>query len=293
MAQPQTVSPPPPVRPLIVAGPCAGATIERHCIPAYGFEDYSSPFYALDVHLSHPYHLEWKDGRNYRRTWMQAGAICLAPPDKPISMRWNDSLVILSVKLEPSLLLRTAECMKLRGQLEIPESHGDVDPQLAGIAGALWAEAQNGYPTGRVFSESLVTAITSRVLQGFSVQNLVAPLENKLAPRAWRAVRDYIEDELDSDLSLNEMAEIAGLSPYHFARCFKETAGKTPHQYVISRRVERARQLLATSRLSLAQIALQCGFSDQSHLSRQFKRSLGVTPATLQSQFQIGRKNLQ
>jgi AraC family transcriptional regulator len=261
----------------------------RHEVPANDVTDHVAPHYAIDVHLSQPYHLEWKHGRSYRRSWMVPGAICIVPAHESLSMRWGEHLQIISINLEPSILLRTAQEMKLRGQIEVPERHGDVDPQVAGIASALWAEAQNGYPTGRVFGESMITALSARVLQNYGAHKLASPLENKLSPRTWRMVRDYIEDHLDSDLGLTDLAEVAGLSPFHFARCFKETTGSSPHQYVIARRVERARTLLASSQLGLAQIAAQCGFSDQSHLSRQFKRSFGVTPASLQTQ----RKNLQ
>jgi AraC family transcriptional regulator len=94
-----------------------------------------------------------------------------------------------------------------------------------------------------------------------------------------RAVVEYIEECLDDRLSLEQMAAVAHLSPYHFARQFKVSTGLPPHQYVIARRVERARQLLqAGTDLSLADVAAHAGFSDQSQLTHHFKRFVGVTP---------------
>lgn len=276
-----------------VVGPCPGASISRHDIPAHDVTDHVAPHFSIDIHVGHPYHLEWKWGKSYQRTWMVPGAICIMPAHEPLSMRWRERLEVLSVHLDPSILHRTAQEMKLRGSFELPERHGDVDPQVHGIAEALWAEAQAGYPTGRIFGESLITALTVRVLQNYSTQNATARGENRLSPRALRAVRSYVEEHLDADLGLADMAEVAGLSPFHFARCFKESTGTTPHQYVITRRIERAHAMLTSSGLSLAQVAAHCGFSDQSHLSRQFKRTYGVTPASLQGSRQIGRKNLQ
>src|SRR5262249_47727194 len=94
-----------------------------------------------------------------------------------------------------------------------------------------------------------------------------------------RAVVEYIEEHLEANPSLDEMAAVARLSPYHFARQFKRATGLPPHQYVIARRVERARQLLqAGTDLSLAEVALRVAFSDQSQFTHHFKRLVGVTP---------------
>ena len=94
-------------------------------------------------------------------------------------------------------------------------------------------------------------------------------------------VTDYISDRLDRELSLNELAAIAQLSPYHFSRAFKQSTGISPHQYVIQQRIERAKQLVLQGKMSLADIAIACGFSHQSHLNRHFKRITGVTPKNL------------
>src|SRR5205823_9562155 len=99
-------------------------------------------------------------------------------------------------------------------------------------------------------------------------------------PRAkLRAVLEYIEEHLDASPTLEQMAAVARLSPYHFARQFKAATGLPPHEYVIVRRVERAKQFLqGGGDLSLAEVAAHAGFSDQSQFSRHFKRLVGVTP---------------
>src|SRR5262249_30742825 len=94
-----------------------------------------------------------------------------------------------------------------------------------------------------------------------------------------RAVVEYVEDHLEASPTLEQMAAIARLSVYHFARQFKAATGLPPHQYVILRRVDRAKQLLQCGGdLSLAELAAHAGFSDQSQLTRHFKRIVGVTP---------------
>ena len=103
-----------------------------------------------------------------------------------------------------------------------------------------------------------------------------------------RAAVDYIEGHLDTGPTLEQMAAVARLSPYHFARQFKAATGLPPHQFVIARRVERAKQLLhAGTDLSLAEVALRAGFSDQSQFSRHFKRLVGVTPGQFRTPARI------
>lgn len=90
--------------------------------------------------------------------------------------------------------------------------------------------------------------------------------------------RDIIQDRFDEDISLTELAQMAGLSPFHLVRVFEKQFGVSPHAYLTQTRVERARRsLIGTTRI--ADIAADCGFSDQAHLTRLFKKQLGVTPA--------------
>jgi transcriptional regulator of acetoin/glycerol metabolism/AraC-like DNA-binding protein len=99
-----------------------------------------------------------------------------------------------------------------------------------------------------------------------------------LPPGAMRRVREHVEAHLSESIDLAELAAVAGLSVYHFARAFKQSAGVAPHHYLVHRRIERAQEMLARSELPLSGIALATGFSDQSHLARHFRQMLGMTP---------------
>jgi AraC family transcriptional regulator len=93
-------------------------------------------------------------------------------------------------------------------------------------------------------------------------------------------VLSYIADNHGSDLSLEDLAAEAAMSTFHFAREFKRATGTTPHQHLLKFRVERAKELLAGSRLPLAEVGLRTGFSHQSHFTRLFRRYTGTTPQT-------------
>jgi transcriptional regulator of acetoin/glycerol metabolism/AraC-like DNA-binding protein len=99
-----------------------------------------------------------------------------------------------------------------------------------------------------------------------------------LSPAAMRRVREYVDAHLGGSMDLATLAGVAGVSIHHFARGFKQSAGITPHHYLTQKRVERAQDLLGSTDLSLSEIAVAVGFSDQSHLARHFRQMLGVTP---------------
>jgi AraC-like DNA-binding protein len=111
-------------------------------------------------------------------------------------------------------------------------------------------------------------------------KNLRATLPSRggLTVRAQRRVLLHIKANLDGSIMIEDLADIAGLSVHHFARAFKQTVGMSPHRYIVQQRVEKAAQLLGTTNRPLSEIALEVGFADQSHLSRNFNRFTGSTP---------------
>jgi AraC family transcriptional regulator len=145
---------------------------------------------------------------------------------------------------------------------------------------AVDAELRADDAGGELAAESLANVLAVSLIRYISAPRRPARVpDGRLPQRKLRAVLAYIEDHLDADLTLEDLAAVAHLSPYHFARQFRAATGLPPHQFVIARRVERARQFLQEDDdLSLAQVASRAGFSDQSHLSRHFKRLVGVTP---------------
>ena len=108
-----------------------------------------------------------------------------------------------------------------------------------------------------------------------------ASISGRLAPWQVRGVIDFIDNNLSIAIRITELANIARLSPSYFASVFKSAFGATPHQYIIDRRIEKATAHLLHSDLSISDIAIECGFADQPHMCRLFRRKLGTTPRTL------------
>ena len=139
-------------------------------------------------------------------------------------------------------------------------------------------ESEASRPCG-LYSETLAQALAMRFLLcgNSSVHTLNSSVE-PLPPRILRRIRDRIEAELDTELSLTSLAKESGYSRAHFLRMFRAATGLTPHQYVLERRLSTAQQLLRQSKMLLADIALKCGFSSQTHMNDVFRKRLGVTP---------------
>jgi AraC family transcriptional regulator len=155
--------------------------------------------------------------------------------------------------------------------------------------GAVDAELTAGGAGGPLAAESLANVLAVHLVRHVLTPRSPARGRDGTLPRGrLRAVVAYIEEHLDAGLTLEQMAAAAHLSIYHFARQFKAATGLPPHQYVILRRVERARQLLqAGTELSLVEVAAGAGFSDQSQFTHHFKRLVGVTPGQFRTPARI------
>jgi AraC family transcriptional regulator len=210
-----------------------------------------------------------------------AGSIYAAPAGSPVqvrSRRWKDSLHIY---LEPGLVERVAgEAFGLDpARTAVPPLDGLDLPHLRAAMAAVDAELTARGAGGPLAAESLANVLTVHLLR-----HVLAPRRPEGGPAGalpqgrLRAVVEYIEDQLDAGPTLGKLAAVARLSPYHFARQFKIATGLPPHQFVIMRRVERAKQLLQGGDLSLAEVAIHAGFSGQSVFCHHFKRLVGVTP---------------
>lgn len=245
------------------------AEVDRPAMTHHTFVLFLRPPYDLDLRF---------EGVNRHRP-PPPGWVSFIPAGVPSRWQWRGRKDSLHVFLEPDLLSRVAaEAFDLDPGRTVPPFDGLASPQLRAALLAVGDEltTESG---GRLAAESLANLLAVQLIRATRpIRASEHGTESPLPQGKLRAVLEYIEEHLASALMLEQMAAIAHLSPYHFARQFKIATGVPPHQYVISRRVERARELLVTGDIALAEIALSAGFSDQSQLCNHFKRIVGVTP---------------
>ena len=168
---------------------------------------------------------------------------------------------------------------------EVAPSFNTPDPHIERIGMSLLSEMETRALGGELFAESLANVLALHVLRSHSSLGRASRRrigsEGGLSRRSLGRATDYINDNLSQKLTLAEIAGAAHMSPHHFARSFKKDTGLPPHRYVIRRRVERAKALLANTDLTIAEVAKAVGFANHSHLSSHVRRLLGVSPGAL------------
>jgi AraC family transcriptional regulator len=251
-------------------------------VPKGRFDSPVDHRHVLCLHLGEPVPVSYRAGRQERRGVRLHGQFCVVPAHS--STRWTLSgpAESLLLRLAPGLLREAAEEMGLglHGG-ELVSSIHIRDPQVERIGWMMQAEDQDAYPGGRLFADSLATALATRLLLLQSRRAPAVTTERALPAWKLRRVLEYIEAHLTDDLTLAELARVAGFSVSHFKPLFTRAVGVSVHRFVMQQRIERARTLLLQTDRSITEVALAAGFAHPSHMARRMRRSLGMNPLQL------------
>ena len=218
---------------------------------------------------------------------MNKGEFYLCPAAMSGFTSWATADETLHLFIKPNLLRSVAiETEYLNpDKIELLPVLKTYDPQIEQLSKLLFWEMQNNSFGGKLYLESLKQVLVIHLLRNYGVfEPIFRQNNNGLAPYKLRQTIDYIQAYLDRDLSLKVMAEQIGMGRSYFAVRFKQAMGIPPHQYVIQQRVEKAKRLLKERTLTIAEIALECGFASQSHLNKAFGKYVGTTPKSYREQ---------
>jgi len=240
------------------------------------------PRHILVINLSAPSTIQERLAG--RQGHLGTGNVVILPAGAPTTwhLEREGEVRHLHLYLSPTLIQQIATEADIDPDtVEFVDTLGMFDPRIETIALSLLSELRSEGLGGRLYVESLANILGIHLLrQHSSVKQPSLPRSVGLDRATLRRVSTYIEEHLAEDLSLSELAAVAYLSPYHFARLFKASTGFAPHQYVIGRRIERAKLLLSTTNWSLTAIAHAVGFAHESHLALHFKRLTGLLPSS-------------
>jgi AraC family transcriptional regulator len=260
-------------------------TVEEIAIPPL-------PSHVVVASLSrHPVDLLQRLNGKLHESCCHQGKITIVPAGTTVEVEYRERVEsdVLNLHLGDAFLREVAQSVEVDSDdLEIMLRVDTPAPQIEQIGLSLTAEIEaDGLVGSKLYAESLANALAISLIRDHSslgrkaVRKAAVEHGGGLSKRVLKSAIDYVGDNLKKDLTLAEIAGAVHMSPYHFSRLFKESTGRTPHQYVIERRVRRATELLGSTALPIAEIALLCGFAHQSHLNRHFKRLLGVNPKAL------------
>lgn len=212
-----------------------------------------------------------------------AGAFWLAPAgDTPAFWAWDSVDEAMMFVIDPLHLQQVAREVGIAApeRLELKNLTFGQDPQFVALAQQYYAELYSENALGEaLYRNSLGNLLLLHLLRHYHHQCPTLSLSKAgLGDRRLKKVLAYIDAHLGEALSLKELAEVAGLGQCYFSSMFKKSLGIPPYRYILLRRIERAKQVLQQDDLSLSEIALHCGFADQSHFTRLFHKWVGMTP---------------
>ena len=219
---------------------------------------------------------------DWRHEQIAPGSVSLLTRAVQSDWRWSGEIEVTHVYLSPVAVKDVAAQIYDRSvdEVELLDVLKADDPVLSGIACLLAQESREGGLGGRLYVDSLKNQVCVHLLRRYANVAFRELSSNGGLSRAQcRLVTQYVDENLDGSILLADLAGVAKLSVFHFMRKFRAEFGCPPHAYVMLRRIELAKRRLARRDVPLKVVAASCGFSDQSHMTRLFRRILGTTPA--------------
>jgi AraC family transcriptional regulator len=217
------------------------------------------------------------DGRTVQEGFTAAGLMHVTEPAADTYFLSRGPTETLHLHVPNSLIAEVSRDLP-GGRPVSLRSHPTLvrDPVVTGLGRALLHAEEMGQPLGLMYAESVGTAIVTRLIS--SSLGIPRPPREGLAKWRLKRALEYIEARLAEEITLADMASVTGLTPMYFAAQFRAATGVRPHEYLLRRRVEHAKILLATSDVPVVDIALTVGFQTQSHFTAVFKRFVGMPP---------------
>ncbi|HSF13253.1 MAG TPA: AraC family transcriptional regulator [Erythrobacter sp.] len=222
----------------------------------------------------------WRDDAHRDFTY-QPGEIVLTPAGIRSGWHWHEKSRVIVITIMPAMLERfaTSELGLVLGARQLRDTPQALDTDLC-QSGVMLLDALRNRATGsEVMYESLARIFLVKLVQRYGeLRSEALDFSRGFTASHYKRVLDFVAERFGGPITIEELARVAGLSPAHFSRLFKEVLGDSPYQFVMDYRVEQAKRMLGEKSRPLADIALACGFADQAHFTRIFKRLTGSTP---------------
>ena len=264
-----------------------GLILERHLADdVYDARDIETASNILHFFEGVPLTCEWRSDGRTQRIQNLPGSMALVPRgfrfDVHCVRSQRSPQWILDLD-QATFAQRVGETVR-GGRIELTTQLNITDPQVGSLCRLLQADLEAGSPSGSLYGELVGAALAIQLAICCSSTTPVGvAAKGGLSPGRLRRIFEYVEANLDVNVRLDVLAGEAGVSAFHFSRLFKQSTGSSPHQYLLCRRLDRAKTLLRETESSLADVARATGFADQSHFTKVFRKFVGVPPSEYRS----------
>ena len=254
----------------------SGGSLEHHLYPAYETPEHTLENHHICVYLGKPLIYEQIIKGKLRSQTCIYGDMVIYPAGLTQKLSWNKEAEIIELNIKPELI--TFGQYSSLNNIELIPQYRLRDPLIQQLTLTLLAELQHGNLQGDLYTDSLFNTLCHHLLKRYSTSVItIDENDDGLPPFLLRRLDEYIQANLSRNIALADIAEVVNLSTSHLTKLFKQSKGISLYQYVIHCRIKRAKQLLKR-KTTIAEVATEVGFADQSHLTYHFKRHVGVTP---------------
>ena len=230
--------------------------------------------------------LHWRHRGAWNTDAIQPGTVSIIRRDAEIqATEPSGSFPMMLLQLDNTKLQHLAPAQVLTIDKSLDSAQVTRDFRLAALLSAMCEEVREGCPSGRLFGESISLALLAYLAGRYATPRHIDNLVSTLSPCQLRSIDAYIHANLSGDICVTDLAGLVNMSPSHFSRVFKASFGATPYRFIMRERIEMAKDMLTTTKLSASQVAMTFGFASQSHFVKVFRQFAGVTPKQYKSGF--------
>ena len=254
--------------------------------PAFEIPQHSHSQHTLIIGMEDSLNAEWSIDGQFQDLQYGVGDLFLVPANAPHQAYWKQESEGILIALNPETIVNAAIDSVKCDRIQLIPQFATSDLKLLQMARWLLVELREKQVGSHLFTESLKTSLIVHLLRNYcTVKPRIYEYKGGLAKYKLRMAIEAIDDNLDRDFKLADLASLVSMSPYHFARMFKQSTGFTPHQYLVKQRLAKAKELLRYSKLAIADIGYTVGYKNPSHFTKVFRQHLGVTPKAYRNMF--------
>ncbi len=260
--------------------------VQHHRQPVWEMPENSVAQHVIALHwMKNDVMVERMMDETRRQELVSYESSVIVPANTHHRSAWGQEVEFTLLIFEPTYLAQIAHETVNGDRVELVPQFTKLDPVIASVGSALKTELETEGHWGRLYAESATTFLAAHLLRHYCTRTqFLKDYPDGLPKYKLRQAIAYIHEHLSEEISLEALAAYLNMSQYYFSHLFKQSLGISPYQYVLRQRVDKAKQLLKRRKLTLTDVALECGFANQTHFTKHFRKLTGITPRAYREQ---------